>query len=160
MLGSYITRAVLSLQMLWPPSTTRFGALSDAATTSRSIAVSFSTSRCPHFCSWRPRTPHPQAPVAAGHGVLAGDEEQRQTIIRTHLHRRISNQRSRLRTPSLLSGRSTADRRPGLPRQVSASTASWCTAPITSCRVSPSQRRSQPAVKATDVLQKSPHVFQ
>ena len=102
---------------------TCFGALLDAADLFIRIVVSFSTSRCPHFCSWRPRTPHPQAPVAAGHGVLAGDEEQRQTIIRTHLHRRISNQRSRLRTPSLLSGRSTADRRPGLPRQVSASTA-------------------------------------
>ena len=79
---------------------------------------------------------------------------------RTHLHRQISNQRSRLRTPSLLSGRSTADRRPGLPRQVSASTASWCTEPITSCHVvAQSATTSQPAVKATDVLQKSPPIF-
>ena len=93
-------------------------------------------------------------------GSPAGLCSRRGSPAHTHLHRRISNQRSRLRTPSLLSGRSTADRRPGLPRQFSASTASWCTAPITSCRVSPSQRRSQPAVKAIDVLQKSPHVFQ
>jgi len=55
-------------------------------------------------------------------GSPAGLCSRRGSPAHTHLHRRISNQRSRLRTPSGLSGRSTADRGLGPPRCVSGST--------------------------------------
>ena len=56
-------------------------------------------------------------------GSPAGLCSRRGSPAHTHLHRRISNQRSRLRTPSGLSGWSTADRGLGPPRCVSGSTA-------------------------------------
>ena len=102
-------------------------------------------------------------PVSLGAGVNGGRRvglllwRSRRPL---HLAPSVLGWTATIRPYRLDHNRSTADRRPGLPRQVSASTASWCTEPITSYHVAAqSATTSQPAVKATDVLQKSPPIF-
>ena len=98
---------MLSLQMLPPPSTTRFGALQDAATTSRSLAVSLSASWCSPFLKNRARTPYPQAPDAAGHGALTGVTAQPPWVLPCSLRRRFRNEGPRLGHTGSVCSRST-----------------------------------------------------